>query len=38
MAVKDSVLKVVKSPAVRKAVVALVLAVLTALGISVGAG
>jgi hypothetical protein len=38
MAFKDSVLKVVKSPAVQKAVVAVVLAVAAALGISLSAG
>ena len=38
MAVKDSVLKVVKSPVVRKAVVALIVAILGALGVSVGSG
>lgn len=38
MAVKDSVLKVVKSPVVRKAVVALIVAILGALGLSVGSG
>lgn len=38
MSVKDSAIKVVKSPKVRKAAVALVLAVLGALGLSFGAG
>jgi len=38
MAFKDSVLKVVKSPAVRKAVVSLVLAIAAALGVSLGTG
>lgn len=38
MSAKDSALKVVKSPAVRKAFIALILTILGALGVSFGSG